>query len=55
MNFITILGLAMVFIYSLVKILDFLNVDKSTYGPYVLFFVLILISYIVLPKQHSIP
>ena len=29
MNFITILGLAMVFIYSLVKILDFLNVDKS--------------------------
>jgi len=55
MNFITLLGMSLIFIYSLVKILDFFNVQKSTYGPYVLFLLLILLCYFVLPKTTPSP
>ena len=55
MNFITLLGMSLIFIYSLVKILDFFNVQKSAYGPYVLFLLLILLCYFVLPKTTPSP
>jgi hypothetical protein len=55
MNTITLIGMSLVFIYSLVKILDFFNIDSSTYSPYVLFLLLILVSSIVLPKDIPSP
>jgi hypothetical protein len=52
MNPITILGLATVFLYSLIQILNFYGVDHTDYGVYILFYVFIILSMIILPNDY---
>jgi hypothetical protein len=52
MNSITLLGMSLIFLYGLTQILTFLHVDQSSYGPYVLFIVLIVVTSIILPHDY---
>lgn len=52
MNNITILGLAILSLYSVGQILNFLGVNKSAYSAYFLFYILILLSVCILPNNY---
>ena len=52
MNAITILGCSIIFFYSLIQILKFYGVGEDVYGVYVLFYIFIIISIIVLPNDY---
>jgi hypothetical protein len=52
MNRITLLGISILFFYSLSKILDFYGVGKDAYGPYVLFYFIIILCIFVLPNDY---
>jgi hypothetical protein len=52
MNPITLVGLSIVFLYSLIQILKFYGVDEDVYGVYVLFYIFIIISILVLPHDY---
>ena len=49
MNNITILGCFAIFIYSVVKILNFYGISEEIYGSYVLFYIIIFIFILTLP------
>jgi hypothetical protein len=53
MNIITVLGLSVIFLYSLTQILKFYGIGEDTYGIYVLFFVFVVISGLILPKKET--
>lgn len=52
MNPITLIGLSIVFFYSLTQILQFYGVGEDAYGVYILFYIFIVISIIILPNQY---
>ena len=52
MNPITLIGLSIVFFYSLTQILKFYGIGEDVYGVYVLFYIFIIISIIVLPNDY---
>jgi hypothetical protein len=52
MNAITLIGLSIVFFYSLTQILNFYGVDQSTYGVYILFYIFIIMCIFVLPNEY---
>jgi hypothetical protein len=52
MNTITLLGLSIIFFYSLTQILKFYGVGEDVYGVYILFYIMIIISIIVLPNEY---
>jgi hypothetical protein len=52
MNPITLIGLSIVFLYSLTQILNFYGVSQDVYGVYVLFYIFIVISILVLPNNY---
>jgi hypothetical protein len=52
MNSITLLGISIIFLYSSTKIMEFYGLDTSNYGPYILFFVFMLINILVLPNEE---
>ena len=47
-NIITILGITLVIFYSIIQILNFYGISISSYGIYLVFFVFMLISYVIL-------
>ena len=51
-NIITILGITLVIFYSVIQILNFYGISISSYGIYLVFFVFMLISYVILPHQY---
>lgn len=51
MNTITLIGLSIVFFYSLSQILNFYGVGEDAYGIYILFYIFIIICILVLPKD----
>jgi hypothetical protein len=51
-NIITILGITLVIFYSIIQILNFYGISISSYGIYLVFFVFMLISYVILPHQY---
>jgi hypothetical protein len=51
MNPITLIGLSIVFFYSLTQILKFYGVGEDTYGIYILFYLFIIICILVLPNE----
>jgi hypothetical protein len=51
-NIITILGVSILLFYSVVTILNFYGVSQSVYSIYLLFYIFIVISMIVLPSDY---
>lgn len=49
---ITLIGVSIIFFYSLTNILKFYGVGEDVYGIYVLFYILIIISTLVLPNDY---
>ena len=52
MNPITLLGLSIVFFYSLTQILKFYGVDQDVYGMYILFYIFIVICILLLTNDN---
>ena len=52
MNSITLIGLSIIFFYSLTQILNFYWVGEDVYGVYILFYIFIIISILVLPNNY---
>jgi hypothetical protein len=52
MNVITFIGLSIVFFYSLTQILNFFGISQEIYGKYLLFYIFIALSVIVLPNNY---
>ena len=52
MDVITLLGVSLVFFYSLTQILKFYGIDESVYGVYILFYLFIILSILVLPNDY---
>ena len=52
MNSITLIGLSIIFFYSLTQILNFYGVGEDVYGVYILFYIFIIISILVLPNDY---
>jgi len=53
MNTITIIGISVIFLYSLTQILKFFGIREDSYGIYIIFFIFILISSLILPKKET--
>jgi hypothetical protein len=52
MNPITLIGFSIVFFYSLTQILQFYGVGEDIYGIYILFYIFIIISILILPNNY---
>jgi hypothetical protein len=52
MNPITLIGLSIIFFYSIIQILKFYGVGEDVYGVYILFYIFIIISILVLPNGN---
>ena len=52
MNASTLIGLSIVFFYSLTQILKFYGVGEDVYGIYLLFYIFIIICILVLPNDN---
>lgn len=52
MNPITLIGLSIIFFYSLIQILKFYGVTEDSYGVYILFYIFIMLCILVLPNDY---
>ena len=52
MNPTTLIGISIVFFYSLIQILKFYGVGEDVYGVYLLFYIFIIICILVLPNDN---
>ena len=52
MNSITLIGIAILLIYSITKILDFFGIGIDVYGSYLAFYLFLLLTYFVLPREY---
>jgi hypothetical protein len=52
-SFITSLGLTVILTYSIIKILEFYGIGVSSYGPYLSFYVFILLISYILPRYYK--
>ena len=52
MNPITLIGLSIIFFYSLTQILNFYGVSEDIYGVYVLFYIFIILCILILPNDY---
>ena len=51
-NVVTLIGLALIFFYSLTSILKFWGVNEYEYGSYVLFYMMLVMCVLVLPNGY---
>jgi hypothetical protein len=51
-NIITILGVSLLLFYTIITILKFYGISESVYGTYLLFYIFIIISILVLPTDY---
>ncbi len=49
---ITILGISILLVYGITKILDFYGIGINIYGSYIAFYLFILISSFILPRDY---
>ena len=49
---ITLLGISLILFYSLTQILKFYGVGEEVYGYYLIFYVFILLSILILPNEY---
>ena len=52
MNNITLLGVSLIFLYSLTQILKFYGIGEEVYGYYVIFYAFMLVSILILPNEY---
>jgi hypothetical protein len=52
MNNVTIIGLALLLVYSITRILDFFGIGIDVYGSYLVFYLFLLLTYFVLPREY---
>jgi hypothetical protein len=52
MNLVTLIGLSIIFLYSITQVLSFYGITEDVYGMYILFYVFILFCILVLPNQY---
>lgn len=52
MNKITLLGISVILIYSIIQILQFYGVPPETYLTYIYFYLLLIISIFILPNNY---
>jgi hypothetical protein len=52
MNTITLIGFSIIFLYSLIQIFKFYGVEQEIYGVYLIFYIFIIVSIIVLPNNY---
>lgn len=52
MNVITLIGLSIIFLYSLTQILNFYGISEDVYGVYILFYIFMLVSILILPNDY---
>jgi hypothetical protein len=52
MNSITLIGLSVIFFYSLTQILNFYGISEDVYGVYILFYIFIIICILILPNDY---
>lgn len=52
---ITLLGVSSIFLYCLVQILKFYGIGYDTYGVYVMFYIFMIITIMILPNNYSNP
>lgn len=52
MNAITLIGLSIIFFYSLTQILQFYGITEDIYGVYILFYIFIILCILVLPNDY---
>ena len=52
MSAITVVGITLLLVYGLTKILDFYGIGINVYGSYLAFYIFILISALVLPREY---
>jgi hypothetical protein len=52
MHPITLIGVSIVFFYSLTQILNFYGIGQDVYGVYILFYIFLIISILVLPNDN---
>jgi hypothetical protein len=51
-SIITTLGITIILIYGLTKLLDFYGIGINVYGSYISFYLFILISSFILPRDY---
>lgn len=52
MNPITLIGLSIIFFYSLTQVLNFYGISEDIYGVYVLFYIFIILCILILPNDY---
>ena len=52
MNPITLLGLSILFFYSLTQILNFYGIGEDVYGVYILFYLFLIMCMFILPNDY---
>jgi hypothetical protein len=49
---ITLLGITLIFFYSLIQILKFYGLGEEVYGYYLIFYAFIILSIVILPNDY---
>jgi len=49
---ITTLGVSIIIIYGIIKLLDFYGIGINVYGSYIAFYIFILLSSFILPREY---
>jgi branched-subunit amino acid ABC-type transport system permease component len=49
---ISIIGMSILLIYGITKILEFYGVGINVYGSYMAFYIFLLVTYFVLPREY---
>jgi len=52
MHPITLIGISIVFFYSLTQILNFYGIGQDIYGAYLLFYIFLIITVLILPNDY---
>ena len=51
-SIITILGVSLLLFYTIITILKFYGISESVYGTYLLFYIFLILSILVLPSDY---
>ena len=52
MNPITLIGLSIIFFYSITQVLNFYGIGQDVYGVYILFYIFIILCILILPNNE---
>jgi hypothetical protein len=52
MSPITLIGMSVIFFYSLTQILNFYGLSEDVYGVYILFYIFIILCILILPNDY---